>query len=211
MPRTKGAVDKDHAERRERILARLRARVEALTAGGLGVRAIAEAGGVSVPTMSHYFGDRNGVIAALLASYRSLGEAELAIARTPNGSFEASIRDLVTHVADGFRYGGLVALNTFGLTEGMSAPALGASYLESVLEPTVAASAARLREHMDRGEMREGEPHFAALRLLSPILVVFLHQHALNGAETYSIDLDAFLDELAATFVVAHRAPTPSI
>nr|WP_156450083.1 hypothetical protein [Bradyrhizobium sp. CCH5-A9] len=121
----------------------------------------------------------------------------------PSGPFAQSIADALRHMADGFRYGGLGAMFATGLIEGLRHPGLGPAFLDNALEPTIVAAETRLAAHMALGEMRKVDPRGPALALIAPVLLAFLHQGELGGAERRPIELDAFLAEHAEAFVRA--------
>jgi AcrR family transcriptional regulator len=170
---------------------------------------MAAAAGVSVPTLRHYFGDKNAVLAAVFADCRAGGARELLAAATPTGVFRKSVRDLVRHVAEGFRQGGLDRLHAVGLAEGFAERHVARAYLMEILEPTIDAAASRLEEHIRRGDMRSVCPRHAAFALLAPIILLFLHQKALDGSSTHPADVDAALDVHADGFARGYAA-TPS-
>lgn len=203
MPRKKGSLNADFDAARAGLVARLRAALLGSEPPS-SYRALAKAAGVTIPTLRHYFADREGVYAAVFADCHAGGQSELDTAATPSGPFPESIRDLVRHFADGFRYGGLTELHAVGLAEGFGNRRVAAAFLGEVFEPTLAATQVRLEAHVARGEMRPTDARHAALRLVGPILLAFLHQHALGGSAGYPLDLDAFAADHAAAFVAAH-------
>lgn len=192
MPRPKGSVNDDFVQSRAALVAKLRKALLS-PAPPSSLRALAAAAGVTVPTLRHYFGDRDAVLAAVFADCHAGGAHELRTAATPTGAFRASVSDLVEHVADGFRYGGLDRLHAVGLTEGLAEPTVALSYLTEILEPTIEATTARLQAHIDRGEMRKVPARQAAVALLSPIVLLFLHQKCLNGHKSHPTNINALL------------------
>ena len=209
MSRSPGSQNKDFAEARAALLGRLRA---ALLADHppTSFRSLATAAGVTIPTLRHYFGDREEVLAAVFADCLVGGQAELKIAQTPSGPFRQSIHDLLHHLVGGFRHGRLDRLHSVGLTEGLSHARVAQSYLASILEPTLIAVGERLQAHIARGEMRVTDPRHAALALVSPVLLLFLHQHQLGGASSHPTDIDAFITHHAEAFTTAHQSPPPT-
>lgn len=200
MPRPKGSRNDDFAASRAALLARLRLALLG-PAPPSSLRGLAEAAEVAVPTLRHYFGDKDAVLAAVFADCHAGGAAELAVAATPGGDFSSSIHDLVRHMAEGFEHGRLDRLHAVGLAEGLVQAGVGAAYLSDILEPTLEAVTARLRQHIARGEMRAVPPRDAALALLSPILLLFLHQKGLGGLRSHPTDMAAFLRTHAEGFI----------
>ena len=205
MARPKGATNADFELKRQQLLGRL------LTGliesdGPPSLRGLAQAAGVSVPTLRHYFGDREAVVAAVFAFCRDHAADELRIAATPEGPVDKSIAALLRHAVAGLEYGGLGHLNELGLREGLANAATATAYLSDVLDPTLQAFATRIASHVDSGELRALTPRTAAMQLLAPLLLAFLHQHSLGGAATNPIDLDTLIEDIATTFVRGNRS-----
>jgi hypothetical protein len=141
----------------------------------------------------------------LLESFRAKADQYLVIAETPSGPLAKSILDYLTYAAAGFRYARLGEIHALGLTEGLRHERLGPAYLDRVLEPSLASLQVRLAAHQAMGELRRDcDLRHASLALLSPLLVLFLHQKELNGSQSYPLDPDAFVREHAAAFVRAY-------
>ena len=204
MPRPRGAPNADHDAKRAALLDRL---LTALTESREppSLRGLAAAAGVSTPTLRHYFGDRDAVLAAVFAHCRRRAAGELRTAATPAGPVAASVHGLLEHAAAGFAHAGLGRLHELGLREGLTGPAAAAAYLSDVLDPTLDAFAARLAAHVAAGELRPLDPRRAAVQLLAPLLVAHLHQRGLGGADGRPLDLPALIAETADTFVRGNR------
>ena len=204
MARTRGARNEGFEVRRTALIAALRDRLRAVGPTP-SFRELAGAADVSVPTLRHYFADRNGVVRAVMEDELAGGAAPggpLEIVATPHGPFAESIRALLRHADDGFRYGGLTEAHAMGLAEGLTSEALAADYLRLALDPTIDAFAARLRAHQEAGEMHaDVDARAAAVQLLAPLFVARLHQDRLGGWETGAIDMTAMLDQQAEAFV----------
>lgn len=209
MPRPKGSRNQAHDDRRAALIAALGARLRA-PGPAPSLRELARAADVALPTLRHYFGNRDAVVEAVMADDLAGGAAEggpLEVAATPSGPFARSVGDLLAHADAGFRHGGLTRAHAAGLAEGLRSEALGGRYLALALEPTLDAFAARLSAHQAAGEMRaDADPRAAALQLLAPLLLARLHQDALGGAEAAPLDVEALLDGLAGAFVRGHAA-----
>ena len=208
MPRPAGSTNADHDAKRSALLGvLLGALLDAAEPPSL--RALARAAGVAVPTLRHYFGDRDAVLAAVFAHARADGAEPLRVAATPAGPAAESVAALLRHAAAGLAHGGVGRLNELGLREGLANPAAGAAYRADVLDPTLDAFAARLAAHAAAGELDVPDPRAAALQLLAPLLVHFLHQDSLGGAADRAIDAEALVADLAAAFVRGRTCPFP--
>ena len=204
MARTKGARNEGFEERRIALTAALRARLRA-NGPSPSMRELAAAADVSVPTLKHYFADREGVVRAVMEDELVSGSGAngpLETAATPSGPFAQSVRDLLQHADEGFEYGGLTDSHAVALAEGGRSAALGADYLRLALDPTIEAFADRLQAHQANGEMRaDADARVAAVQLLSPLVVARLHQDRFGGRDTNPLDLSAMLDQQAVAFV----------
>ena len=209
MARTKGARNEGFEAKRAALIAALRGRLRA-AGPAPSLRELATAADVSVPTLRHYFADRDGVVRAVMEDELAGGAAPggpLEVAATPNGPFAESIRTLLRHANDGFQYGGLTEAHAMGLAEGLTSEGLAADYLQLALDPTIDAFASRLRAHQEAGEMRaDADARTAAVQLLAPLFVARLHQDRLGGRDRTAIDMTAMLDQQADAFVRGYEA-----
>lgn len=170
-------------------------------------RELAEAAGVSISTLQHYFGKRTDIVLAALEEARAGAEPYLAHMRTPAGAFADSIAEALAFLRAGLERFGLAALHAMGLAEGLRHGTIGPAFVDAVLEMSIDAVAARLAEHKRRGEMAAAaDPRHAAIQLIAPLLLTVLHQNDLGGAARHAIDMDRFTAGHAAAFVRAHRA-----
>lgn len=203
MPRPSGIRNRDFDAKRQELLQNIR---ESLLSDDppSSYRGLAEAAGITIPTLRNYFGNREQVFAAVFTDCHANTDEELLIAATPQKGFLKSIHHLLQHAADGFRFAGLRQLNAVGLVEGLSHPEIAHSYLAEILEPTLEAFQQRLEAHVELGEMRKTNTRYAAIQLLSPLLIVFLHQDGLGGHKDFPLDIDAFIQEQADMFARAY-------
>lgn len=205
MARPSGSRDRQFEERRVTLIAM--ARIHLSSPGGRNAswRELASACRVSPSTLAHYFGDRETLVRAILENARKEGDVYLQMAALPVGPFAESIRQLVGLLGQGLDRG-VLALQVIGLTEGLASSSSAQAYLGHHLEPVLQAIGRRLAAHQAIGEMRQANPHFAAIGLLSPMVIARLHQSELGGAMHYPLDLPAFDEEQATAFVRAYRS-----
>lgn len=173
------------------------------------IRGLATMAGVSVTTLLHYFTDRGTLWSEVLGLYGQIGrEIYLPLTRKAGPDFEESIRDLSMFLCGGFQ-GALASLHSAGLREAFDDPRAGVCYLETLLEPTLAAIEERLAAHQQAGQMRPGDVRLAALQILAPIFLAALHQMRLGGCGIRPLDLTELARTNAADFCRSWVAPPP--
>ncbi|MBL8677721.1 MAG: TetR/AcrR family transcriptional regulator [Myxococcales bacterium] len=206
MARPTGALNQDHAETRERLASAAFERLCAPDGIRVSFRELAQSAGVSVPTLKHYFEDREGVIAAALEHARKLGAPYLLMmTRPPDGPLRESVLGTMRFLAMGWPMG-LDKCHAMGLAQGLEEPRLGPAYINEVLEPTTQAFEARLAHFAARGELKDCSLRVAALALVAPVLVALLHQGSLGGRACRPLDIDAFLVEHVERWADAYGA-----
>lgn len=206
MTRTRGAKNRDYEQQRLALAGRLRERLGRAGGAQPSLGELAKAAEVSVATLRHYFGDRNGVVGAVLELHAAEGAPHLAVLQTPSGDFATSIRDAAHYVALGLSQPVVADLNVLGLAEGLGHPQIGPTYVCQTLEPLLQALEKRLRAHIEAGEMRNADPRSAALSLAAPLLLAALHQGPLGGEVVRPLDLDRARIEHVEAFVRGYRS-----
>lgn len=202
MARPAGTRNQGFDEKRDALAFALVPRV--MTPPTPSFRELADAAGVSVPTLHHYFGDRDGAVRAALEAMHALGARGIERSATQAiGPLAESLRWFVDGFRDAWDNCGTGRMVAAGLSEGLGSEAVGPSFVATMLEPSLQAAERRLAVHRERGELVDGDLRHAALALLSPVLLAMLHQGPLGGARCRPLDLDAFLDDHLARFVDA--------
>jgi AcrR family transcriptional regulator len=207
MPRLKGARDADYEIKRAVLLERMTVRMMRREIARPSLRQLAEAAGVTVPTLRHYFGSRAEVVRAILAGYRQAGEQRLQAITEPTGDLEQSVRDYARSLIAAVEAPRPVKLGdvfAVSLAEGLLDEEIGPSTLANILDPSVDVLKARLEKHVARGEMVATDTHAAAVLLISPLLIAALHQFHMGGRACSPVDLDAMADEICSAFVRAY-------
>ncbi len=205
MARTTGARNADYDEARRALARKVRPAVFA--DGGLraSVRELAAAGGTSASTLKHYFGDRAGLIRAVLETQRLDAAPYLAMASVPGThDFRESVERYVAGLRQAWFAHGVGNIEARSLATGLSEDALGPAYVNAILEPLLQSFEQLLTTHIQRGEMAPCEVRFAALGFLSPIVLGLLHQDSLSGKSCRPLDLDAFLARHLDVFFASH-------
>jgi AcrR family transcriptional regulator len=204
MARRKGDKNADYEVTRLALTDALMSFVVTQEGADAGLRGLAEAAGVSMATLRHYFEDRSGVYRAVLKRFGEMGAGYLAQSSTPQGPFPQSMNQLCAFVLEGFSVSFLLGMHSAALREGPKNQAVAIAYLEHVFDPTVAAVELRLKAHMSLGDMRQADARVAALGVISPIYLAALHQGPLCGTQTRPLDLNAFVESHAEAFIVAY-------
>lgn len=209
MARPRGARSAAYAARQEALLREVSAFLLRAHPARPSFREIAAACGVSQPTLRHYFGNREGLIAAHLARAAREGAPYVAILATTDLPLAESLHEAAMMVLGGFTLPEVGVLQAAALAEGLASAANGPAYLNHVLDPALDALAARLGLHMARGELRQADPRLVATLLLSPIAIAALHQDHLGGRACNPLDLRSVAAEAAEAVLRAYgRART---
>lgn len=168
------------------------------------MRELARAAGVSVATMRHYFGDREGVVIAAMEHGRALGQPHmLSLMLPPEGAMRTVIPQSMQRLVMGIRFG-VGRVHSVGLAHGLENSRLGPAYVQEVLEPTLQSFEAHLAHFAARGEMVPCALRVAALTLVSPVLLAMLHQGPLGGSGCRPLDIDSFVHEHVARWLSAY-------
>ncbi len=112
MGRLKGSRNTAYDVKRAEMLRRMMLRPADRETGGASFRELAAAAGASFSTAQHYFGDREGVVAALLAEQQAQGRVYLEEMAASDAPFPLSVRKAISFVLIGFHAGlGVVHLS----------------------------------------------------------------------------------------------------
>ena len=166
------------------------------------MRELAQTAGVSVPTMRHYFGDRDGVIAAALGTMKDVGRFHQNRAATENLDLplEESLLWVLKQFAKGW-VGGVGQLMTAGILIGANSETLGPAFVEATLEPSLEAFERRIANMQQLSQIQpDADPRVAALALVCPVFMGLLHQIQLRGSTCRELNLDAFMAEHVVRF-----------
>ncbi len=209
MPRTTGALNHDHQEKR-RALARRVLHAVLERGSAISMNELASDAGCSIPTLKHYFADRAGAVAEGFRTVREDAATYIdTIASPAELSVEASLAKVANDLTTAWQRFGVGKVFAVGMAAGLLDAQIGPAYLDGLLEPTVIAMEARLRAHAERGELSidardQLAVRTASLAFISPLLVVLLHQHALEGARCRPLDVPAFVREHVSRFLLGH-------
>jgi AcrR family transcriptional regulator len=210
MSRTSGSRNRNYDAKRLGLLKRLGTRLADLSRTRPSFREMAGAAGVSVPTLRHYFTDRDGVVQAYLVWQGTESARYRPLVATTEELFPRSIRRLLNGAAFGLKDMDRIRTHVVGLTEGLHNQRVGPSYLQATLEPLLASVEQRLTLHVSRGEMRPVDLRAAAVSLLAPLLLAILHQRELGGSNVRQLDMERFIEDHADGFVKGYAAEQPA-
>jgi hypothetical protein len=114
-----------------------------------------------------------------------------------------SLRWVLAFILEGLREF-VLQIHVLGISVGLKDEKVGPSYLNEILEPTFACVEARLRHHIERGELLPCDVRVAALILLSPLLLGALHQGELGGHQVRPLSLDQLCLDVVDRFLLAY-------
>ncbi len=212
MPRPPGSKNRDHEATRHALARSFAGSLldeagEPATLDGL-----AKAAGVSVPTVRHYFQDRDGAFRAALHAVREDGAERLREMADPGErSAEACVVGLAVAVTVVWRRFGLGKVMAAGLALGVGSASRGPAYLEELLEPFLQAAEQLLAQLAKKGRLKPLDARAVSLALLAPILFALIHQDHLGGARQRPLDVTAFAKSHAAMILrgLGEAAPPP--
>lgn len=195
MPRPAGVRNRDFDLKRTALL-------ETLTEFALNddlrspsLRQFAIAASASEPTLRHYFGDRRGVVIAILEHIHDRALPIWNAVRTPSSDPATAVEEYFRVTRAGLLHGGFARAHAFGIIEGLADEAVGQAYLEYLLDPALEAVGAKLRATPGGSITAENE-RTSAFLMMAPILVMTLHQHLLGGEDRSPLDPDQFLEQI---------------
>ncbi len=195
MARPPGSRNQDYEIERERLAFALTPVLLSREGVGSSMRELAAAAGVSVPTMRHYFGSREGAWRACVEVLGQMGAQHIARTadeeRGPPGPGTRWVLEAFTAAWTRFGVGPMFSA---GLALGMASEEVGPAFINAILEPTLQAIERRLLRHIAAGEMAEVDVRAAALALLSPVVLALLHQNTLGGDRCRPLEMGALLD-----------------
>lgn len=156
------------------------------------LRQFAIAAHASEPTLRHYFKDRQGLVIAILKHIHNRALPLWKTIATGSPDTATAVQEYFRVTEAGLTHGGFARAHAFGIIEGMADEIVGRAYLEFLLDPALQA----VSDKMDATPGKpatEAERRAAAFMMLSPILVMTLHQQLLGGKEVSPINTEGFL------------------
>jgi len=195
-----GTRNKDFEAKRRALLSKLTDYALNADLRRPSLRQLAAAAGASEPTLRHYFSDRKGVVLAILEEIGRRGADIWSLISLPSETVERAVGEYFEISEAGMRHGGFVRAHAFGIIEGVADTDTGQAYLKFVLNPALEAIEQKMA-------VTPGAPtdatskKAAALAVLSPILVLSLHQDLLGGQSIDPLDTESLLKNMRTLLV----------
>lgn len=190
MARPAGVRNHDFEQKRNAL-------VEALTRFAItaelrrpSLRQFAKAVDASEPTLRHYFKDRKGVVVAILAHMGKIGRSIRDSIAVPSDSISSAVKDYYRIATPGPQFELYMRAHAFGLIEGIADDTAGKAYLKYMLEPALTTITEKLAATPGTPKSAS-ELRAAAFAILSPLILMGIHQTLLGGAEEAPIDSPA--------------------
>lgn len=210
MGRPPGSRNRDYEETRRDLALRLSQHLVRQGGEPATFTDLAHAAEVGATTLKHYFGDRDGIFAAVMESVRADGAVHLERARSPSGrSPEASVSDLLLGTIEAWRRYGLGQLFASSLTLSLGNDHRGPAFLSGLLEPLLDATEQLINAHVADGQLPVCDARAVALSLVAPVVMALLHQDNLGGACTRPLDVEEFASAHARLIFVGLTTTAP--
>ncbi len=208
MGRLKGSRNRDYDARRHALAMAVAGALVDDTGAPRSVKELASRVSVTVPTLLHYFGDRDGIVKAAFAAVGTEGAARVSLldelAKRP---LAAALEGFATNLIDAFRGFGLGRIFSSALALSLGHPDLGPEFLRHLLEPSLRHAEQLAAALVARGELEVPDVRSFAVTFVSPLVLALLHQDALGGRHERALNLDAFLESHLA---IVLRGVTPT-
>ncbi|MEL7032523.1 MAG: hypothetical protein AAGL97_00775 [Pseudomonadota bacterium] len=156
------------------------------------LRQFAIAAQASEPTLRHYFRDRQGLVIAILKHIHGRAIPLWQVIATGAPDTATAVEEYFRVTEAGLTHGGFARAHAFGIIEGMADEKVGQAYLEFLLDPALAAVSEKMDATPGKPESLD-ERRASAFMMLSPILVMTLHQQLLGGKDASPVDTSGFL------------------
>lgn len=195
MPRPAGARNHDFEEKRAALLDTLTKFALTADLRRPSLRQFALAANQSEPTLRHYFGDRQGLVIEILENIRRYAMPLWISFASPAPDTDAALDDYFRLVDEGLEHGWFARAHAFGLIEGLADDVVGRAYLEKLLEPALLSISDKLRV-TPGGPRSEDGLRASSLAVLSPLLIMSIHQDLLGGETTAPINMHEVIRRL---------------
>ncbi len=208
MSRPAGVRNHDFEQKRTELVRKLTDHALESDLRRPALRQFAQAVGASEPTLRHYFGDRNGVVVAVLEEIGRRAQPVWNAVSMGATDIPTAMEEYFRLSTAGMRHGGFVRAHAFGIVEGCADLELAKAYQTIVLRPALLSLTVKL----SRTKGGDGDPNerlAAALMMFAPLLAIGLHQDMLGGREIEPMDREAIYLLLERYLVQGILAPVP--
>ncbi|WP_430402213.1 hypothetical protein [Hyphomonas sp.] len=195
MPRPAGARNHDFEEKRSALVDGLTRFAVTAELRRPSLRQFAIAVEASEPTLRHYFQDRRGVVLAILERMGKFGQAVRKDLASPSENVAGAVKSYYKVAAPGAQFDLYTRAHAFGLIEGIADEATGKAYLKYMLEPALTVITDKLASTPD-APASALKQRAAAFAVLSPLILIGIHQMLLGGAEEAPLDSRSTIDLL---------------
>lgn len=210
MGRPVGARNREYEHKRRTLARDLAGALQRDDGSPAALADLAATAGVSTTTLRHYFGDRDGVVQAVLETVRDDSAAYLRAGTTAAGRPpEQTLPELLLGTVLAWQHHGLDRALTGALAVGLGSATRGPHVVAGLLEPLLHAVERLLVEHAHAGELpalSAEQGREAALALVAPLLLALLHQDSLHGRAVRPLDVEALARRHAALVLAGLRA-----
>jgi len=197
MPRPAGARNHDFEEKRSALVDGLTRFAVTAELRRPSLRQFAIAVEASEPTLRHYFKDRRGVVLAILERMGTFGQAVRKDLASPSDNVADAVKSYYQIAAPGAQFDLYTRAHAFGLIEGIADEATGKAYLKYMLEPALTVITDKLSSTRDAPDSSV-KMRAASFAILSPLILIGIHQRLLGGAEEAPLDSRTTIDLLQA-------------
>ncbi|MEM7459817.1 MAG: hypothetical protein AAF331_10170 [Pseudomonadota bacterium] len=156
------------------------------------LRQFAIAAQASEPTLRHHFKDPQGRVIAIQKHIHARAIPLWQVIATGSPDTATAVEEYFRVTEAGLTHGGFARAHAFGIIEGMADEKVGQAYLEFLLDPALAAVSEKMDATPGKPETLD-ERRASAFMMLSPILVMTLHQQLLGGKDASPVDTAGFL------------------
>lgn len=176
MGRPTGVKNQDYDEKRDALLTSLVAYVQTKDVSLPSLRQMAIHAGVSDVTLRHYFGDRTGLIIAIIRRIHDDTENLRAAMRQPADTVSEAVEDYVSLAYSASQNDAYFRSHVFAIREAMLEPAVFDAYNKWLFEPGVEALAERLIKSVGGPSNFPSARHAAEIIISSAMVLALRHQ-----------------------------------
>ncbi|WP_139792365.1 TetR/AcrR family transcriptional regulator [Henriciella litoralis] len=192
MSRPAGVRNQDFEEKRHALLEKIADFLLDPDVDRPSLRQLAIAAEASEPTLRHYFGNRSGVVVAVLEMLAARGAPLREVVSQPCQTCADAVDSYIDFVAVMRKDHRYAQLHAMGIRESLSDEDVQQAYVEYVVKPGVDAVASKL-VRSPGGPADYQSARYAAAMLISASTFAVLHQEVIGGKKFMPIEIDSYL------------------